>query len=89
MGYKPKRWYEYINTLPFREGVWHDKGVVFAKLEDEIENAYNAGYNDAISEVEELKKNDILKWFLAIIIFILIGIIYTIILFIIFTHKGE
>lgn len=87
MGYKSKQWYEFVNTLPFRNGVFHDKGVVFAKLEDEIENAYKAGYDEAINEYESEKKNEIMKWTLAILIFLLILLLYTVFLVLFMTSK--
>lgn len=87
MGYKSKQWYEFVNTLPFRNGVFHDKGVVFAKLEDEIENAYLAGYEEAMSEIEDKKSKEFMKWTLAILIFLIILILYTGFLILIFTSK--
>ena len=43
MGYKNETYYEFMNSLDYKDGVFHEKGKVYGTLREELEKAYNEG----------------------------------------------
>ena len=43
MGYKNETYYEFMNSLDYKNGVFHEKGKVYGTLKEELEKAYNEG----------------------------------------------
>ena len=45
MGYKNNTYYDFMNTLEYREGVFYDKGRPYSSLKEELDKAYKDGLN--------------------------------------------
>ena len=43
MGYKNETYYEFMNSLDYKNGVFHEKGKVYGTLREELEKAYIEG----------------------------------------------
>ena len=48
MGYKNETYYEFMNSLDYKNGVFHEKGKVYGTLREELEKAYNEGMKAGI-----------------------------------------
>lgn len=48
MGYKNEIYYEFMNSLDYKNGVFHEKGKVYGTLREELEKAYNEGMKTSI-----------------------------------------
>ena len=56
MGYKNETYYEFMNSLDYKNGVFHEKGKVYGTLREELEKAYNEGMKASIPK-KSLGKN--------------------------------
>lgn len=48
MGYKNETYYEFMNSLDYKNGVFHEKGKVYGTLREELEKAYNEGMKASV-----------------------------------------
>ena len=48
MGYKNETYYEFMSSLDYKNGVFHEKGKVYGTLKEELEKAYNEGMKAGI-----------------------------------------
>ena len=84
MGYKNETYYEFMNSLDYKNGVFHEKGKVYGTLKEELEKAYDEGMKASIPK-KSLGKSilDIVSIIFGLIV--LLGI-YTVVLVLLWTY---
>ena len=50
ISYRDEKWYDFMNSLNYRDGVFIDKREIVTTLKAEIEKAYQAGLSDFVPE---------------------------------------
>lgn len=50
ISYRDDKWYDFMNSLNYRDGVFIDKREIVTTLKAEIEKAYQAGLSDFVPE---------------------------------------